>query len=291
MENNLILNKRWSLVTWLFIPLLLVWLSTNYLIGVIHPDINWPSSDLPSQNSIKEVPIQQPKIVIPKYKWQGTGLVTLWFDDAWTSQYTDAFPILEKNGLKGALAVPTGLVGYDDYMGWSQIKRLQYKGWEITSHTRTHSCTLNKDSVAKVENELHGAEKDLDAEGLLNDNFVSPCGVSSPIMVQIAKKYYLSYRTSEPGFNNIPVDDPYNLLVQTMRSDVTIDQVQSWIDEAKSEKKWLIIMFHQVDTTKREYSVTPEKLSSVLNLIKQADLPVVLPSQALNISIDEIGNN
>ncbi len=285
MEKTHSRLERKLLLTWLIVPCIILWFTTNYLIGTFRqPD--WANAKTQLTNDLSSVPAASAKTTIPKipsYNWNGTGLVTLWFDDAWLSQYTVAYPMVEQYGYKAALAVPTRLVGYDAYMGWAQIKRLQGKGWEITSHTRTHDCNVYKEDVKTLEAELGGAQEDLKKIGLQSDHFVSPCGVFSPLMKQIAEKYYLSFRTSEPGYNPLPVTDPYYLLVQIMKNTVTLQTVKTWIADAKRDHTWLILLVHQIDEPNAEYSITTTMLHNILEDIKSEDIPVVLPTQALEL--------
>ncbi len=281
MEKTQTKTQRKLLLTWLIIPFLLLWMTTNYVVGIFRPAA-WQN-----QTVTTELPVQRVRTLVPPppatpLTTNENGAVTLWFDDGWISQYTIAYPLLEKYSYKAALAVPTRIIGNNGYMGWAQVERLQERGWEITSHTRKHDCTLFKENPDEVERELKGAADDLKQLGLKADQFVSPCGVNSPTMLKIAKKYYLSYRTSEPGFNAIPIDDSYNLVVQTMRSNVSIATVKSWLTYAKTHKKWLIIMFHQIGDPNSEYSITTSKLQAIMEAIKQENIPVVLPTQVLD---------
>jgi len=285
MEQTHTNLQRKLLLTWLIVPIIIIWFTTNYLIGIFRPPMWQNAKSNNNLISLSNNPIDKVESPpqIPKYQWQGTGLVTLWFDDGWISQYTTGFPLVDQYGYKAALAVPTHLIGYDAYMGWAQVRRLQSKGWEITAHTRTHDCNIYKEDQKTVDYELGGSASDLKQMGLNYNNFVSPCGVNSPIMEQIAQKYFLSFRTSEPGFNNIPVDDPYYLLVQTMQTTVTLDTVKQWLQTAKNNHQWLILVFHQIGDTTSQYSITTTMLHDILNEIKNDVLPVVLPIQALEL--------
>lgn len=262
------------MLSWLIIPFLGVALSMGFLVGLTrHP--SWESN------------AYIPKTVTASFSqlnWQKTGLITLWFDDAWKSQYTTAYPILEKYNLVGSLAVPTKLIGYDAYMNWPQVKYLQHKGWEINSHTRTHNCAANNLTLEQVEEELRGAQKDLDELGLFSESFVTPCGADSPIISEVAKKYYLSLRTSEAGLNDIPVKNPYRIKAYPIYSYTPIDEVKTWIDQARDNHSWLILMFHQVDEEAAQYTVNPVTFEKIIETVSKSKLPVVLPTQVLHLN-------
>jgi peptidoglycan/xylan/chitin deacetylase (PgdA/CDA1 family) len=276
-------KERILLVSWILLPFLVVWISTNYLIGM-NRQPSWQTDDNPKVAGAQTEAIKtSPPPEVKKINWSGQGLVTLWFDDAWVSQFTVAHPLLESKGLVGALAVPTGSMGYPDYMSWVQVKLLSYKGWEITSHTRSHSCDPERTTDEVLENELHGAQQDLNSHGIRADNFVTPCGADSEKTTEVAKKYYLSLRTSYPGVNPLPVNDPYNLKVRAIRKNTTADEVKKWLDEARDQKAWVILMFHQIDESGTDYSIKPEEFGRVIDTVKQSGLEVVLPIQALQI--------
>lgn len=286
-------KERVSLLSWIIIPIFVVWLATNYIIGAMkHP--TWEARLLEQQNTdiinsrVNATQTQHPESqTVQKFHWKGTGAITLWFDDAWLSQYTVAFPILEERGLTASLAVPTRLIGDDAYMSWAQIKRLQYKGWEIDSHSRNHICKIDKLKPEQIISEIAGAKQDLEAQGIYPDNYVTPCGVESKFVNDTIKRNYLSLRTSSQGFNDLPVKNPYHILTYAIENTTTSDDVRQQIQTAKDEHKWLILMFHQVDNENSEFSVSPQEFTQMVNIVKESGLPLVLPTQILQQFIDD----
>jgi len=274
------ITKRLSLLSWLFIPAMALWASTNYLIGYIsHP--SEPTVLGQAARSIAEAPLTVNNQ--EKFAWEGEGLITLWFDDAWESQYSLAYPALEERGFKAALAVPTNLVGYESYMDWHEIQKLQYRGWEITSHTRNHTCELDRFGQQTLDYEIVGARQDLEKAGVRAEIFVSPCGVNSAEMDEVVKKSHLAQRISDPGLNPLPLSDSYHLKVRTIQKTTTVKEAADWLNEARKSQSWLIITFHQIGSGGEEYSTTPETLREILDLIEISGLSVVLPSQVLSI--------
>ncbi len=80
----------------------------------------------------------------------GEKSVVITFDDAYTSVYSNAFPILERHGYTATVFAITRFVGqlnswdyhlrrfWASHCDWPQLKRLQEAGWEIGSHTVSH---------------------------------------------------------------------------------------------------------------------------------------------------------
>lgn len=276
-------ESRLQLFSWLVLPILGVWIVTSYLVGITRtPD--WLGKRENSQTILGSQTSGISKYQNSTFQWKGAGLITIWFDDAWYSQYSTAFPILEKESLKAALAVPTGIVGGGEYMGWAHIKKLSKSGWEISSHTRSHDCNEEERDIQTLESEILGSKNDLEENGINAEVFVTPCGFADRGITETAKLYYLAMRGSGEGINTLPVEKPYELTVKTIHSTTKLSEIDNWINEAKRQKGWLILAFHQVDESNSEYSVSPDNFLKIISLIKTSQLPVVLPNEALQVT-------
>ena len=221
--------------------------------------------------------------MLKTFDWKGEGVVTLWFDDAWRSQYEVAFTGLQKQNIKGALAVTTLSVGKKDYMGWWQIERMQFYGWEITSHTRGHSCEEEKLDHDTLEYEILGAKLDLVKRKIYAENFVTPCGVVTAEVTEEVKQSYSSLRGSGEGLNPIPVNNQYNLNAYVLNNKTTPADVRRYLNKAKEEKGWLILAFHQIDLTNQEYSISPQLFNEMIIEVRKSGLQIALPTQVLSI--------
>lgn len=237
--------------------------------------------------------VNQAPPAIPHFAWQETGLITLWFDDGWKTQYTTAFPEMQNAGFKGAVAVAVDFVCRPAFVTWNQLRTMQAQGWETTAHSITHTCKLEYYTDATTKQELLGSKQAIIAHGLRADHFVMPCGYSRaqikaafvgqhPPIVETAQQYFDSYRTTESErINALPLLDPYNLNAFQMRDTTTDQEITNVINQAVTQKGWLIIVVHQIDETHRPLSITLDKFKLVLDLVKKSGLPVVLPSQVI----------
>lgn len=270
-------KKRMYLLTWLLIPLLLMWVSVTYLIG-LNRGVDWVQAEETKTTTVLPTSSREP------FVWKGNGLVTLWFDDAWLTQFTVAYPLLQEKGFKAVIAPSTELVGYDAYMTWPQLQQLQYKGWEVASHAQHHACdVLAKDTKDYLVSELEGSKEALTAHNLHVSTYVAPCGVVTDQMVDLSKDHYIAFRGSQPGLTTLPVTDHTDIKVKTILSTTTPNEVKAWIAEAEATNSWLNIVFHQVDTSNSEYSVTPRNLQAILDVIQSSDLSVVVPDDVFQI--------
>src|SRR3989338_5263937 len=66
------------------------------------------------------------------------ALISLNFDDGYESVYKNAFPILQKHGLRSTHYIVSGRLDWTKYMTTAQVLEMQKRGHEIGAHTRTH---------------------------------------------------------------------------------------------------------------------------------------------------------
>ena len=270
-------KRRFLNFLWLIVPLFLFYSIIKYLFVVSDYPIA-VADGKPVQNKIQNN--------IPDYKWSGKAVVTLWFDDAWTSQFAAGFPLMEKYGYKAALSVPTGLIGYEAYTNWYQIRRLTYSGWEIVSHSRTHNCETVEGSEKEIRDEIIGGKADLlEMGGIESDIYVAPCGNNTKAADTLIKDNFKAQRLTNYGINNLPLENNYAIKVFETGNKTTLEEVKTWLNEAVRVKGWLVFMFHQVDDTGEVYGTTPEMLENILKEINSLGLDVVLPSQVINMDM------
>lgn len=71
------------------------------------------------------------------------------FDDGYKNNYTEAFPILKKYGIKATIFINTKYVGNDDYyLSWENVKEMYESGLiDFQMHTHSHGLTIEKIDV------------------------------------------------------------------------------------------------------------------------------------------------
>ena len=223
-----------------------------------------------------------------KIDWPTHGLITIFFDDAYKSQASNKLmKVMQENGFVGAIAVPTGFVCRASYLSWDALHTLQNKGWEITSHSVSHYCDPSKYNAQTTVTELLDSKNALLSRGLRADSFVIPCGFHQgvlPEVVKYAKQHYASYRVAKNKNNTLPLGDRYDLKSYAISSTTDEKAIQQWIDNAKKNNSWLILTFHQIDNDKLIYHTNFQKFSRIMEMIKQSDIPVVVPAQVLGLT-------
>jgi len=175
------------------------------------------------------------------------------FDDGLLCQFENGYPVLCRNGVKGVVFIPTGLIG-DWYEGQrsmsrSHLRELAAAGWEVASHTVSHTHLANKAGqtrlpLSAVEVELHESREWLVASGFPVISFAYPNGRYNEEIEAIACRYYRYVRTTENGLNEVCSGN-----TRLKAFDLCQRKVDRWkpaMDAARASGKWLIAMIHGV---------------------------------------------
>lgn len=196
--------------------------------------------------------------------------ISFTFDDGESSGLTFAAPTLQKYGYTATEYVTTSCIGMTTapntcgaeptatYMTWAQINQLRTTyGWEIGAHTVTHPLLAStsteqpvKLTPAQVTAELKDSQDAITANtGVKPLAFASPYGDYDPagtsVLAEVAR-YYTSHRGfADTGLNGFPYNN-YLLTDIPVQGNVPVATVKSYIDQAITSKKWLILTFHHI---------------------------------------------
>ncbi|MCU0653483.1 MAG: polysaccharide deacetylase family protein [Candidatus Pacebacteria bacterium] len=212
------------------------------------------------------------------------GMVSLNFDDGWLNTYRNGYPILKTLGLKSTYYVMADALGDTGYMTLAQVKTLQSSGNEIGSHTKTHA-DLTTLTPEQLTDEVSGSKTWFTANGINAATFAYPFGsYNAAADAAVKSAGYAGARTSDPGYNS-KVTNKYKLVMQSVENTTTLAQVKQWINQAKQNKTWLILLFHKVqtNTSGEQYSTTPAMIAQIGSYLKTQQVPVITNSQGLGM--------
>lgn len=210
------------------------------------------------------------------------GLVTLTLDDASQTQYLNGWPIMQKYGMRATFYMTTGSLDGFWYMTPQQISALHNAGNHIAAHTLTHP-DLTTISADQLTHELADPQTYLqNLVGISVRDFASPYGlVNSNVLTQILK-YYRSHRGVQEGFNTKANFNLANILVQNVENSTSAAQITTWVNEAKANNSWLVLVYHEVKANPDQWSTSPGQFDSHLNAIKNSGVTVSTLNQAIN---------
>lgn len=156
------------------------------------------------------------------------------FDDGNQTDYTVAFPLLEKFGFKATFFLTSDFIDKPGHLQKSQILEMSQAGMEFGSHGKTHKflSTLNDD---ELKSELLDSKKMLEEIIGKEINLLSlPGGYHRANVKRITKELgFKGICTSEFGWNENKID-PFKLRRVSLRTD---DSFSYFISLVNMDKK------------------------------------------------------
>ena len=103
--------------------------------------------------------------------------VSLTFDDAYISVYSEAFPVLKEKGWPFTVFVTTQYIseGYSNYMSWQQLRDIRQFGGDVGNHSLTHPYLIRKRSDESEAQWRDRVRKEISqAQQILQQNIAYP---------------------------------------------------------------------------------------------------------------------
>jgi peptidoglycan/xylan/chitin deacetylase (PgdA/CDA1 family) len=116
--------------------------------------------------------------------------IVISFDDGDISVFTNAFPIMQEFGYTGVNYLVGNRLEVEGYMNVEQIQTLAAAGWEVGSHSMSHSDLTQTDfSAREIVDSRTRLEKEL---GLPVDTFAYPFGVKNETVLKTVSANYVA---------------------------------------------------------------------------------------------------
>ncbi len=193
--------------------------------------------------------VQTDDYSISPYVYTGFNrpLVTLTFDDGFEENITNALPVLNQYGFKSTQCYATQYIeGLADQV--ANVKKFSEAGHEVCAHSVTHPW-FTQLTTTQMDYELQHSRDFLHSiTGQQVTDFASPYGDYNSVVNNEIAKYFTSHRTTDEGYNSKDNYNPYRLRVQNMSPTTTLAQFQAWVNKAKADRTWLILVYHKIDT-------------------------------------------
>lgn len=214
-----------------------------------------PSESVGEMNTDADIsPLQ--RLHLDVWPWGAEAVVSLSIDDGLAAPFVKLIPEIEKRGWRATLFITTEFA--TDKNTWSDIKKAYQAGHDIGAHTHTHR-NLTKLTEQEIHEEFTKPIAELQSRldwKIPLQSFAYPYEASNSLVESIVQQYHRYARGGDQGVsvppNPVPLNDPYQpnflfLQAKAPTRNYTVQQWNSWVDEAVKQKKWLIEEYHGVD--------------------------------------------
>ena len=217
------------------------------------------------------------------------GVVTMTYDDSFVAHYLHARAHLDRYDMPGVAFPIFDRIGQPGYMTWAQLDALAHvNGWEIGGHATTydkHVQSLTGMTSAERLAELRGNKAIQQARGYVSTSFAYPNGLVDAATELDLRKFYGAGRLALGRFSATGSDEmqipsmPTRMYGQNC-GNLSVAQIQAEIDRAKTNKTWLILMFHNLVTTKVDANdFTIANHSTIVDYLKSSGIAVATIDQ------------
>ncbi|MBO6291389.1 MAG: polysaccharide deacetylase family protein [Selenomonas sp.] len=152
--------------------------------------------------------------------WDGEGAlpekpVIITFDDGYADNYKNAYPILQKYGLKGTIFVVSDFLGtYPNYLTWPMAEEMHKSGLiDIESHTLSHAQLDQLGTREELDKQLRDSKQAIDWHLKKDVRFIAyPCGAfneeieASTLAAGYNGAFTVHYGLAEPSENRLQLD-------------------------------------------------------------------------------------
>ncbi len=210
------------------------------------------------------------------------GMISLTFDDGWSTQITNARPEMNLRGFKGTYAVLSRALAenWATVFPLAQAKQLQLEGNEIASHTVDHA-DLTTLTDAAMQAEIRDAKTYLATNfGTAIPTFVTPYGKYSTKVLSEIRANHAWHRTVTPGLISTETFTD-QLPSYDIHTGIPLADVKAIIDQAVAQKKWGILTFHEIVDFGASTGTQLNKADfvAILNYVKSSGIEVVTIDQ------------
>jgi peptidoglycan/xylan/chitin deacetylase (PgdA/CDA1 family) len=214
-------------------------------------------------------------------------IVTLMFDDGFSSVYSDALPLLEDFGYSANVATIGSKINTPGYLTTEQLKELLSKGWALSDHSYSH-INFRRSDPKEIETEISQNRKTI--HDLLNyefTDFVFPKSKVSDLSSGIILSYYPVAFTGTRRLigNKLPFENrllkrteisTYEILSYGLTFSMFVKRLQKYLIEQHKENRqeWSIFFTHRVVNTPSIFDTSKKTFRQILESIHSTGISV-----------------
>lgn len=215
-------------------------------------------------------------------------LVSINFDDGFSSAYTNALPVLNSLGIKATFYVNGDTIATKGYLTAAQLKTIATQGNEIGSHSYDHvdlvpltQAGLNS-QIASNQTSINGIT------GITPTTFATPYGSFNSRVLDTITASVPYVRDTDNAMNYRYNFNPRTIHAKDVTSTMTTADITALVKQAQQQGAWLVLVYHNVAASGDEYTVSKAKLQQQLQAIKKTGVSMVTNRQAINTILPQL---
>jgi len=198
-----------------------------------------------------------------------TRYLSVTFDDGWDVP-VKAWDLFDAAGIVGTAYLNTKPLNesWPAYMTWPEVIALHERGWELGSHTVSHSNLEGMWSEPMIEEMVLSRLDILKYTGVDPRSFAIPFGTYDARVSWYMERYYDSVVRAWGDYGMNRWIDPMSL----NRLALTDRMAPGWICHKIRkipEGGWFVLLFHQIGIEGSDYSYSMAKLRKVIDCISR----------------------
>lgn len=197
--------------------------------------------------------------------------VSLQFDDALSSVYTEARKILRDNNMVASIGVISSFVGNVGHMTEAQLKEMKMMGWSLFNHTASHTnmgAYTKEQAILEVET----AKNYLDTTygtGIESSYVAYPQGAFNDNVKLALQEKGMVGRGLSARDELLPNPNKQDTCAFEINNVTTLEQAKAQIDLAIKHGSHITLLLHKVETTAgSSISTTITLLRSLVEYIR-----------------------
>jgi peptidoglycan/xylan/chitin deacetylase (PgdA/CDA1 family) len=234
------------------------------------------------------------------------GVVSITFDDSYSTQFTGARPSMDLRGFRGTLYTICDVIGTGGYLTTAQLQSVQNNsGWEIAGHAYSverHNDKYNTLTAAEVEDDIYKTRMWMLDKGFTSGSFAYPGGWFSrssdgQSIEAITCRYFSNGRgiSSADNLETFPPAAPFRMRSITGIGSQAGGAAKGYpanltgaggaLDRCQLNGDWTILTFHEI--TAGAASTTNQcsqaDFDSIMDAIAARGIPVLPVGDVLRL--------
>jgi hypothetical protein len=183
-------------------------------------------------------------------------------------------------GYTGTNYVIPYFLSHDGYQSLEDLHLLHDAGWDIAGHGGYDLRPLSQKDLTAEINRIGLFFSTYPFTG--SDHFAYPNGSYNVRVAGAVATQFTTARNIDGLAQPMGSISPYNINAKTVSRSTTLEEIKGWIDDAKEERSWLILVWHALPEFANQDTEYPkEGFIAVLDYIKKSGVSVLPVSKIL----------